>query len=116
MIVSNKPRAWAEVILKERGWVETPLICPGPFMQRKPSPDMLNRAQMELRRGRGAQRVVAIGDTIVDLEAARRAKIPFVGVAWSVGFEKRRTIENWQTFLRCIRANGVGGLNVYLGS
>ena len=116
MIVSNKPQAWGEVILKDQGWGDTPLICPGPTMQRKPAPDMLNRAKDELRKGRESQRVVAIGDTMVDLEAACRADIPFLGVAWSSVFKTRQAIEDWHTFLTCIRHGGVGGLDVYLGS
>ena len=58
-------------------------------MKRKPAPDTVFAALREL--GRKAETAVYIGDSDVDLETAKNANIPCIGVSW--GFRGRDFLE-----------------------
>lgn len=58
-------------------------------VQKKPAPDMVNAALEEL--GCEKEQAVYIGDSDVDLETAKNANIPCIGVSW--GFRGRDFLE-----------------------
>jgi len=116
VIVSNKPRGWSERLVTALGWKPLALICPGPTMARKPSPDMLFEGVRRLRESFDAETVVTIGDSIADQMAAERANLTFFQVAWS--YHKTicdGVVSGWADFLREMQAD-TGGRDVYLGA
>ena len=85
-IVSNKPDSAVKRLcgayfgdIFARGEAED---CP-----RKPAPDMLFQAMKEI----GAERVIYVGDSEVDVETARNAGMPCLSVLW--GFRDRACLE-----------------------
>ena len=112
-IVTNKPRAWSERLLSELRWPLDKLICPSEEMPRKPSPAMLKEAVRQLLARDRCERIVSIGDSVVDQLAAERADLPFLKVSWSAQtLVCDHVVESWRTFLRQIEMED----NVLLGS
>lgn len=60
-----------------------------PEVARKPAPDMVIEAMNQL--GVSAQESIYVGDTEVDIETAKNANIPCIGVTW--GFRDQATLE-----------------------
>ncbi|MBQ7494766.1 MAG: HAD-IIIA family hydrolase [Bacteroidaceae bacterium] len=85
-IVSNKLQAGVDE-LYERYFRDTVTVAVGerPGMQRKPAPDMVNLALLEL--GVTAAEAVYVGDSDVDLQTAVNSGLPCISVLW--GFRDR---------------------------
>lgn len=63
-----------------------------PEVMRKPAPDMVMEAMSAL--GVTAEESIYVGDTEVDIETAKNANIPCIGVTW--GFRDQATLEKLQ--------------------
>ena len=83
-IVSNKPHG-AACELAERFFPGVPTFGERPETPRKPAPDMVFHALAAL--GAGKENAVYVGDSEVDVQTARNAGLPVIGVAW--GFRGR---------------------------
>ena len=83
-IVSNKPHG-AACELAERFFPGVPTFGERPETPRKPAPDMVFHALTAL--GAGKEGAVYVGDSEVDVQTARNAGLPVIGVAW--GFRGR---------------------------
>ena len=86
-IVSNKPHG-AACELAERFFPGVPTFGEGPETPRKPAPDMVFHALAAL--GAGKENAVYVGDSEVDVQTARNAGLPVIGVAW--GFRGREAL------------------------
>ena len=86
-IVSNKPHGTA-CELAERFFPGVPTFGESPDTPRKPAPDMVFHALAAL--GTGKEGTVYVGDSEVDVQTARNAGIPVIGVAW--GFRGREAL------------------------
>ena len=84
-IVSNKPHG-AACALAARFFPDIPTFGESPETPRKPAPDMVRHALAALN----AESAVYIGDSEVDVETARNAGLPMIGVAW--GFRGRAAL------------------------
>ncbi len=86
-VLTNKPRRPAERILAGLGVRDRfdHLIAGDDLPTRKPDPGGLN---LLLARTRCApDEAVLVGDSVVDVETGRRARVPVVGVGWGPGSE-----------------------------
>jgi len=90
-VATNKPGPWAREIVAGIGWgSDLPLVVGGGDVDRlKPAPDMVDLLLWQA--GVPAEHAVVVGDMDVDLELARAAWLPFVGVGW--GLSGRRKLE-----------------------
>ena len=86
-IVSNKPHG-AACELAERFFPGVPTFGERPEIPRKPAPDMVFHALTAL--GAGKEGAVYVGDSEVDVQTARNAGLPVIGVAW--GFRGREAL------------------------
>ena len=86
-IVSNKPHG-AACELAERFFPGVPTFGERPETPRKPAPDMVFHALAAL--GAGKENAVYVGDSEVDVQTARHAGLPVIGVAW--GFRGREAL------------------------
>ena len=86
-IVSNKPHG-AACELAERFFPGVPTFGERPETPRKPAPDMVFHALAAL--GAGKEGAVYVGDSEVDVQTARNAGLPVIGVAW--GFRGREAL------------------------
>ena len=86
-IVSNKPHG-AACELAERFFPGVPTFGERPETPRKPAPDMVFHALAAL--GAGKENAVYVGDSEVDVQTARNAGLPAIGVAW--GFRGREAL------------------------
>ena len=86
-IVSNKPHG-AACELAERFFPGVPTFGERPETPRKPAPDMVFHALAAL--GTGKESTVYVGDSEVDVQTARNAGLPVIGVAW--GFRGREAL------------------------
>ena len=86
-IVSNKPHG-AACELVERFFPGVPTFGERPETPRKPAPDMVFHALAAL--GAGKENAVYVGDSEVDVQTARNAGLPVIGVAW--GFRGREAL------------------------
>lgn len=86
-IVSNKPHG-AACELAERFFPGVPTFGERPETLRKPAPDMVFHALAAL--GAGKENAVYVGDSEVDVQTARNAGLPVIGVAW--GFRGREAL------------------------
>ena len=86
-IVSNKPHG-AACELAERFFPGVPTFGERPETPRKPAPDMVFHALAAL--GTGKEGTVYVGDSEVDVQTARNAGLPVIGVAW--GFRGREAL------------------------
>ena len=86
-IVSNKPHG-AACELAERFFPGVPTFGESPDTPRKPAPDMVFHALAAL--GTGKESTVYVGDSEVDVQTARNAGLPVIGVAW--GFRGREAL------------------------
>lgn len=84
-IVSNKPHG-AACALAARFFPGIPTFGESPETPRKPAPDMVRHALAALN----AESAVYIGDSEVDVQTARNAGLPMIGVAW--GFRGRAAL------------------------
>jgi phosphoglycolate phosphatase len=83
-VLTNKPGGFARAILRGLG-VESAFrtVVGGDEAPRKPAPDGLLRICASL--GIGAERVLLVGDSVVDLATGRAAGAPVCAVAWGLG-------------------------------
>ena len=86
-IVSNKPHG-AACELAERFFPGVLTCGERPETPRKPAPDMVFHALAAL--GAGKENAVYVGDSEVDVQTARNAGLPVIGVAW--GFRGREAL------------------------
>ena len=86
-IVSNKPHG-AACELAERFFPGVPTFGERPETPRKPAPDMVFHALAAL--GAGKENAVYVGDSEADVQTARNAGLPVIGVAW--GFRGREAL------------------------
>lgn len=88
-LCTNKPEALTRALLDALGWTgRFPVIVGGDTLPwRKPDP----RPLTETRDRAGGGRMAFVGDSMIDAEAARSARIPFVAV--SFGFSDRPAAE-----------------------
>ena len=86
-IVSNKPHG-AACELAERFFPGVPTFGERPETPRRPAPDMVFHALAAL--GAGKENAVYVGDSEVDVQTARNAGLPVIGVAW--GFRGREAL------------------------
>ena len=86
-IVSNKPHG-AACELAERFFPGVPTFGERPETPRKPAPDMVFHALAAL--GAEKENAVYVGDSEVDVQTARNAGLPVIGVAW--GFRGREAL------------------------
>lgn len=86
-IVSNKPHG-AACELAVRFFPGIPTFGESPETPRKPAPDMVRHALTALNADPSA--AVYVGDSEVDVQTARNAGLPMIGVAW--GFRGRAAL------------------------
>lgn len=86
-IVSNKPHG-AACELAARFFPGIPTFGESPETPRKPAPDMVRHALTALNADPSA--AVYVGDSEVDVQTARNAGLPMIGVAW--GFRGRAAL------------------------
>lgn len=86
-IVTNKPHGAAKA-LAERFFPGVLTIGEEAGIPRKPAPDMVQRALDALRAS--PEGAVYVGDSEVDIQTARNAGLPSIGVAW--GFRGREVL------------------------
>lgn len=86
-IVSNKPHG-AACELAEKFFPGVPTFGESPATPRKPAPDMVFHALTAL--GAEKDTAVYVGDSEVDVQTARNAGLPVIGVAW--GFRGREAL------------------------
>ena len=86
-IVSNKPHC-AACELAARFFPGIPTFGESPETPRKPAPDMVRHALTALNADPSA--AVYVGDSEVDVQTARNAGLPMIGVAW--GFRGRAAL------------------------
>ncbi|HEY0043474.1 MAG TPA: phosphoglycolate phosphatase [Allosphingosinicella sp.] len=88
-VCTNKPEGLTHRLLEALGWTERfhAVVGGDTLPTRKPDPAMLFEA---IRRA-GGGRAAFVGDSIVDAETARAARLPFVAV--SFGFADRPVAE-----------------------
>lgn len=88
-VATNKPGGWARAIVAGLGWSEAiPHVVGGGDGERlKPAPDMAER----LLGATGCLRAeaVMVGDMEVDVEFARAAGLPCIGVSWGLAGRDR---------------------------
>jgi phosphoglycolate phosphatase len=88
-VATNKPGPSARAIVAGLGWADVmPHVAGGGDVARlKPAPDMAER----LLGATGCSRAeaVMVGDMEVDLEFARAAGLPFIGVSWGLAGRER---------------------------
>lgn len=89
-VVTNKPERHARQVLDALGLTtHFPVILGGDTLPtRKPDPAMLFEALARL----GASRGVLVGDGPADVEAARAAAMPVIGVDWGIGRPEGATV------------------------
>lgn len=87
-VVSNKPAAPSETILNGLGVRKlfAAVVGGDSTPKRKPDPEPLRFAleQMKIT----SKRVLVVGDSLNDIEAARRAGLISCGVLWGIGYEE----------------------------
>ena len=86
-IVSNKPHG-AACELAQRFFPGVPTFGEGPAAPRKPAPDMVFHALASL--GAKKDTAVYVGDSEVDVQTARNARLPLIAVSW--GFRGREAL------------------------
>lgn len=86
-IVSNKPHG-AACELAARFFPGIPTFGESPETPRKPAPDMVRHALAALNADPSS--AVYVGDSEVDVQTARNAGLPMIGVAW--GFRGRAAL------------------------
>ncbi|WP_034834634.1 HAD family hydrolase [Endozoicomonas numazuensis] len=94
-VVTNKPAAYAEVLLEQAGLTHRSraLICPDHVMQTKPNPEALLLACEHT--GSNPTNCIYIGDHLRDIDAGRNADM--VTIAALYGFiSPEDTPEHWQ--------------------
>lgn len=79
-LVTNKPRAYLGPLLAHLGWRFGAVVDGDDRAGRKPDPGPLLRAAKHL--GVDPRACVYVGDSPLDRDAARAARMPFVAVAW----------------------------------
>ncbi|MFN8627709.1 MAG: HAD-IA family hydrolase [Candidatus Binatia bacterium] len=84
-VLSNKPEAMSRAILAGLGVLPLFLVVLGgdSFTTRKPDPAGLRHLCARL--GMRPERMLMVGDSVIDLDTARAAGIAFRGVAWGFG-------------------------------
>lgn len=82
-VVTNKPEAHSRALLEAVGLAgHFPVVLGGDSLpRRKPDPAPLFEAMRRL----GASGAVMVGDAAPDVDAARAAGLPVIGVAWGIG-------------------------------
>ncbi len=90
-VATNKPGEWARAIVLGLGWSQTisHVVGGGDGAGLKPAPDMAERLLGES--GCSRAKALMVGDMEVDVEFARAAGFPFVGVSW--GFAGRDRLQ-----------------------
>lgn len=88
-VVTNKPQASADQIVKALELEVDLVLGASETLPRKPDPAMLLEAVKQL--GCTLFSTIYVGDMVVDLECARRAACPFIGVDF--GFDARAGLE-----------------------
>jgi len=87
-VVSNKPDATTKK-LAEQFFPGLPAFGQRDDIPKKPAPDMVWNALQVL--GGTAQEAVYVGDSEVDVETARNAKLPLIAVSW--GFRTKEQLQ-----------------------
>lgn len=84
-VLSNKPEAMSRAILAGLDVVPlfTMILGGDSFAARKPDPEGLR--QLCARLATPPERMLMVGDSVIDLDTARAAGIAFCGVAWGFG-------------------------------
>ncbi len=88
-VATNKPGHWARAIVTGLGWSGAipHVVGGGDVAKLKPAPDMV---ELLLRQsGCSKADAVMVGDMEVDLEFARAADLPCVGVSWGLAGRER---------------------------
>jgi phosphoglycolate phosphatase len=88
-VASNKPGPWARAIVAGLGWSEVipHVVGGGDVASLKPAPDMVERLLEQTECSRAE--AVMVGDMEVDVEFARAAGLPCIGVAWGLAGRER---------------------------
>jgi len=83
-VATNKPGEWARAIVAGLGWSDAiPHVVGGDDVAHlKPAPDMAERLLEET--GCSSGKAVMVGDLEVDVEFARAAGLPCIGVSWGL--------------------------------
>ena len=84
-VVSNKPDNATKLLCKQY-FGDVYALGEGSAMPRKPAPDMVHRAMVDI----GAQSCIYVGDSEVDVLTAKNAGVPCLSVLW--GFRDRETL------------------------
>ncbi len=89
-VLSNKPEAMSQAILEGLGVLSRFVAVLGgdSLPTRKPDPAGLEHLR-ELT-GTPPQRMLVVGDSLIDLRTARAASLDFCGVAWGFGLARLR--------------------------
>ncbi|NLL72061.1 MAG: HAD family hydrolase [Clostridiales bacterium] len=88
-IVSNKFDAAVKELAKDYfGTIFDVAVGESPTVKRKPAPDSILAAIKEL--GSDINKTIFVGDSEVDVQTAKNAGLPFIGVTW--GFRTRELL------------------------
>ena len=90
-VATNKPGPWARAIVSGLGWSQAipHVVGGGDVAHLKPVPDMVERLLEET--GCSRAKAVMVGDMEVDVDFARAAGLPCIGVSW--GFAGRDRLQ-----------------------
>lgn len=88
-VASNKPGPWVRAIVAGLGWSRAipHVVGGGDAGSLKPAPDMAER--LLEKSGCSGASAVMVGDMEVDVEFARAAGFPFIGVSWGFAGRER---------------------------
>ncbi len=88
-VATNKPGPSARAIVSGLRWSQAipSVVGGGDVVRLKPAPDMVERLLENTGCSRGE--AVMVGDMEVDLEVARAAALPFIGVSWGLAGRER---------------------------
>jgi phosphoglycolate phosphatase len=88
-VATNKPGQWARAIVAGLEWSEAipHVVGGGDVAHLKPAPDMVEWLLEETECSRAE--AVMVGDMEVDLEFARAAGLPCIGVSWGLAGRER---------------------------
>ena len=116
VIATNRPKHLVETVLVKLGCSDIRFFTPHNRNEVKPSPIIFCRAEQLLRERFGAVQIFVVGDSPADEQAAQKAGLDFVPVAWGTVPVNTVCIKSWSEFYRMLKQNEIGGLNVYLGA
>lgn len=79
-IVTSSPRKYCELVIKQWDWKIDATVCYHDTSKHKPHPEPIEEGLLRL--GLEAKNVVTVGDSSIDIQAAKAAGVFSIGVLW----------------------------------